>query len=80
LSAADHLATYQWLFPQNEVSNDKEDHYRFMLGRFQERSGDRAAALESYRMVYDSLKQDGSLRAGGRLPEATAAAVKRLSK
>lgn len=80
LAPADHLATYQWLFPEKEVPSDKQNHYWFMLAGFQERNGDRAAALETYRKVYDAMKGDGSLRAGGRLPEATAAAVKRLSQ
>ena len=80
LSAADHLATFHWLFPEKEVPSDKQHHYWFMLGAFQERNGDRAAALEAYRKVYDALKRDGSLQAGGRLPERTITAVKRLSK
>jgi hypothetical protein len=51
-----------------------------MRGGFEERSGNRDAALGSYRRVYDALKRTGSLSAGGRLPEGTVAAIKRLAK
>ena len=80
LSAPDHLATFRWFFPEKEVPSDKQTLYWFMLGGFEERSGDRAAALATYQRVYEVLKREGSLSAGGRLPDGTVAALKRLSR
>jgi hypothetical protein len=80
LSGADHLATFHWLFPQAEIPTDKQNLYMFMLASFQERAGERTAALATVRGLHDILARDGSLAAGGRLPDRTVAAVKRLSK
>lgn len=80
LSGADHLATFQWLFPRAEIPTDKTNLYLFMLAGFQERAGERTAALATMRGLHDILRRDGSLASGGRLPERTVAAVKRLSQ
>ena len=79
LSGADHLATFQWLFPQAEIPAEKWNLYLFMLGGFQERAGERTAALATMRGLHDILARDGSLASGGRMPDRTVAAVKRLS-
>lgn len=79
LSAADHLATFEWVFPQAEIPTDKRNLYLFMLGGFQERAGDRTAALATMRALHGILARDGSLASGGRLSDRTVAAVKRLS-
>jgi len=75
LPAADHLATYLWLFPAYANSSNREP-YLFMLARLQEDDGDRAAALATYRSVLTALSARGVDR--GTLVEATRAAVRRL--
>jgi tetratricopeptide (TPR) repeat protein len=80
LSPADHLATFRWFLPEKEVPADKQTVYWFMLGGFRERNGDRAAALATFQRVYEVMKRDGSLSAGGRLAEGTVAALERLSR
>jgi hypothetical protein len=64
---------------QAEIPADKLSLYLLMLGGFQERAGDRTAALATMRSLQDNLARDGSLASGGRLPARTVAAVKRLS-
>lgn len=80
LSPGDHLATFHWLFPLAEIPNDKRNLYSFMLAGFQERAGDRASALATYRSLRDVLVREGAVAHGGPLPDRTVAAVQRLSK
>ncbi len=80
LPPADHLATFQWLFPLEEVPDDKRRHHAFLLAGFQERAGARDAALRIYRELRDTFARDGSLVHGGPLPDRTVEAVARLSK
>lgn len=80
LPPTDHLATFQWLFPLEEVAEDKRRQYAFLLAGFQERAGARDTALRTYRELRDTLARDGSLVHGGPLPDRTVAAVARLSK
>lgn len=80
MPAADHLATFRWLFPETEVPADKRNLYSFMLGRFEENAGERAEALVTFRTLRDMLSREGALASGGPLPDGTVAAVKRLSK
>jgi hypothetical protein len=68
LLPADHLATFHWLYPKEEVPKDKINLYHAMLAQLQELNGDRAGALASYRLLPRDMRID---------PEA---AIKRLSK
>ena len=77
LSPTDHLATFQWLFPEDIVPESKRDLYRFFLGNFQELAGDSTGALSTLRSLQKSW---GKAHGGGRLPEKTAEAINRLSK
>ncbi len=77
LSPADHLATFQWLFPEDIVPEDKRDLYRFFLGSFQELAGNYTGALATFNSLQKSL---GKEHRGGRLPDKTTEAINRLSK
>lgn len=77
LSPSDHLETFQWLFPEDIVPEDKRDLYRFFLGSFQELAGDYAGALTTFSSLQKSL---GKGYGGGRLVDKTTEAIKRLSK
>lgn len=76
----DHLATFEWQFPENTVPEDKRELRSLFLGTLQEHAGHRAEALATFTALRDRLAADGSLRGGGSLPDLTVAAVKRLSK
>jgi tetratricopeptide (TPR) repeat protein len=79
MPAADHLATFRWLFPETEVPENKHNLYLFMLGTLEEHSGERATALATFRILRDRLSGEGALASGGPLGDRTVAAVKRLS-
>ncbi len=70
LPPADHLATFIWLFPENKVPEDKRDLYLIMLATFQERAGEHARALATYRQVQKP----------GNSQEVVEQAIERLSK
>jgi hypothetical protein len=74
LSGANHLLTFEWLFPETEVREDRTTQHRFMLGRLQEAAGNRDNALESYRWVAEQVKNSP-----GRLQDRTIEGLKRLS-
>jgi tetratricopeptide (TPR) repeat protein len=75
LPPADHLATFRWLFPENQLPREKYHSYLYILAQLQELNGDRAKALASYRQLRLQL---GSQR--GRLVDQSDAAIKRLSQ
>ncbi|MGH8509541.1 MAG: TIR domain-containing protein [Gammaproteobacteria bacterium] len=77
LSPSDHLATFQWLFPENIVPEDKRDLYRFFVGSFQELAGNYAGALTTFSSLQKSW---GKENLGGRLSDKTTEAIDRLSK
>lgn len=77
LAPADHLATFQWLFPEGTVPEDKRDLYRFFLGSFQELAGNYADALRTFSRLQKSL---GKENLGGRLSDKTTEAINRVSK
>ena len=77
LSPEDHLATFQWIFPQDSIPEDKRDIYRFFLGSFQELAGNTAGALATFNSLQKSW---GTKYGGGRLVDKTTEAIKRLSK
>jgi hypothetical protein len=59
LPPAEHLATFRWLFPEDELPTDRGDYqrfeYRFVLANVEEYGADRAAALASYRRLLDEF-------------------------
>ncbi|MGH8532444.1 MAG: hypothetical protein ACREV1_06840 [Gammaproteobacteria bacterium] len=77
LSPADHLATFQWLFPEDIVPEGKRDLYRFFLGSFQELAGNHSGALATFRSLQKTLSKNHT---SGRVPDKTAEAINRLSK
>lgn len=55
LPPADHLATFRWLFPEDDRAADRGEYwlfeYLFFLAQVEEYGDDRAAALASYRRL-----------------------------
>jgi TIR domain len=80
LSGSDQIATFRWLFPESRIPADKRNVSLFMLAVLQERAGEPAAALTTYRTLYDSMAREGALGQGGPLPARTVEAIGRLSK
>jgi hypothetical protein len=74
LSPAEHLATFRWLYPEDQFPKDKYHLYLYILAQFQELNGDRTNALASYRQLRSQL---GNER--GPLVDDCNAAIKRLS-
>jgi len=74
LSPAAHLATFLWLYPEDQLPKEKYQVYLYMLAQLQELNGERANALASYRRLQSQL---GNYR--GSLVDGTNAAIKRLS-
>lgn len=74
LSPADHLATFRWLYPEDQLPKEKDQVYLYMLAQLQELNGDRTNALASYRRLRSQL---GNER--GSLLDGSNAAIKRLS-
>lgn len=71
----DHVATFRWLYPEDQFPQDKYHLYLYILAQLQELSGDRTNALASYQKLRSKL---GSAR--GSLLDHSNAAIKRLSK
>jgi TIR domain len=74
LSPAEHLATFRWLYPEDQFPKDKYHLYLYILAQFQELNGDRTNALASYQQLRSQL---GNKR--GPLADDCNAAIKRLS-
>jgi TIR domain len=75
LSPADHLATFRWLYPENQVSKENYPHYLCILARLQELNGERTNALASYRMVRSQVGNSP-----GSLLDRANEGIQRLSK
>jgi len=73
ISPADHLATFRWLYPENQLPKEKYHLYLYILAQLQELNGDRSDALASYRQLQSQL---GNER--GPLVDGSDAAIKRL--
>jgi len=73
LSPADHLATFLWLYPEDQLPKDKNFLYLYILAQLQELNGDRINALASYRQLRRGLGNET-----GRLVDDSDAAIKRL--
>jgi hypothetical protein len=83
LPPAEHLATFRWLFPEDDLAADRGEYslfeYLFVLAHLEEYGADRAGALASYRRllgVFASKRYDSS-RAIKMADEANAA-IRRL--
>jgi len=76
--AADHLATFRWLFPETEVAPDKRHLYLFMLATLEEHAGQRAQALATFQALRRTF--DGKAGTEGPLSDRTTEAIGRLSK
>jgi hypothetical protein len=74
LPPADHLATFRWLYPEDQLPKEKYLQYLYMLAQLQELNGERANALASYRRLQSQL---GNNR--GTLLDGANAGIKRLS-
>ena len=74
LSPADHLATFRWLYPEDQLPKEKKHLYLYILAQLQELNGDRANALASYRQLRSELGNEQ-----GRLVDDSDAAIKRLA-
>ena len=75
LPAADHLATFRWLYPQDKFPKDMY-LYHFVIAQLYEAAGERAAAAAAYRSTRDSLAAIGIKN--GRVPDQTKEALLRL--
>jgi hypothetical protein len=75
LTSQDHLATFRWLYPEDQLPKDKYPLYIYILAQLQELNGDRASALALYRQLQSQL---GS--SPGALADGADAAIERLSK
>jgi hypothetical protein len=74
LSPADHLATFRWLYPENQLPKSKYELYLYILAQLQELNGDRANALASYQLLRSQVGNNP-----GRLLNVSNEAIKRLS-
>jgi TIR domain len=83
LPPAEHLATFRWLFPEDDLAPDRGGpgllDYLFVRAQVEEYGGDRAAALASYRRLVTGFADRKS--SGGRVArnlEHAEAAIRRL--
>jgi len=74
LPPADHLATFRWLFPEDQLPTGRKHLYLYILAQLQELNGDRSNALASYRRLRSELGNQQ-----GRLLDDSDAAIKRLA-
>jgi tetratricopeptide (TPR) repeat protein len=74
LSPPDHLATFRWLYPEDQLPKQNYDVYLYILAELQELNGDRANALASYRQLRTRIGN-----APGSLLDGSNAGIKRLS-
>lgn len=83
LPPAEHLATFRWLFPEEDLAPDQGGpslfDYLTVRAQVEEYGGDRAAALASYRRVLDEF-QSRKLTGGRatKTAENAGAAIRRL--
>ena len=83
LPPAEHLATFRWLFPEDDLAADRGEYslfeYLFVLANVEEYGADRAGALASYRRLLSEFaaKKYDSTRAI-KMVEQTKAAIRRL--
>ncbi len=72
---ADPLATFLWLFPEQQVREDRRALWRYFTASLEELAGDKAAARQHFEALRDDLKRE---RSSGRILDETLAGIKRL--
>jgi hypothetical protein len=83
LPPAEHLATFRWLFPEDDLPTDRGAYwlfeYLFVVAQVEEYGGDRTGALASYRRLLGEFASNkyNSSRAT-KMVEQTNAAIRRL--
>jgi hypothetical protein len=83
LPPAEHLATFRWLFPEDDLPADRGEYwvfeYRFVVAQVEEYGGDRTGALASYRRLLGEFASNkyNSSRAIKMVEQANAA-IRRL--
>ena len=76
LSPQDHVATFEWLFPQYAASGSNRLPYLLMLARLQEHNAQPSQALDD---LQGRVVRAGQLRLGRRqLARGSAAGIRRL--
>jgi hypothetical protein len=75
LSPAEHLATFRWLYPEDQLPKEKYLQHLYILAQLQELNDERTDALASYRRLRSQLGGNP-----GRLLDGANAAIERLSK
>jgi hypothetical protein len=71
---ADGPATFRWLYPENQVREDRRNLWRFFLASLEQAAGEREAALARYEALRADIQQDRL----SRLLPPTLAAIKQL--
>jgi hypothetical protein len=74
-SAADPLATFEWLYPEPQVRGDRRALWRYFMASLEEVAGNQGAARQRFESLRDELKRE---RASGRILDETLAGIKRL--
>jgi tetratricopeptide (TPR) repeat protein len=72
---ADNPATFRWLFPEDQVREDRRDLWRFIMASLEQAAGERDAALKRYEALRADLQRE---RSSGRILDATLEAIKQL--
>jgi hypothetical protein len=75
LRDADSLATFRWLFPEDQVRDNRRDQWRLFMASLEQAAGDRDAALRRYQALRDDLERQ---HASGSILDVTLAAIKQL--
>jgi hypothetical protein len=71
----DNAATFRWLYPENQVRDDRRKLWRFFMASLEQAAGERAAARQRFESLRDDLERE---RSSGLMLEETIAAIKRL--
>ena len=84
LPAAEHLALFRWLFPEDDLPEADGApslfSYLFVLGQLQEHGGERAGALVSYRrLLREAANKNYNSSRAIKMVNDVNAAIKRLS-
>ena len=77
LNNKDNVATFRWLFPEDQVRADRRNLWRFFLASMEQAAGEHDAALTRYEALRADLQRT---RASGAMLDATMAAIKQLQR
>jgi hypothetical protein len=75
LRDADSLATFRWLYPEDQVRENRRDLWRLFMASLEQAAGERDAALTRYEALRADLQRT---RSSGPLLDATLEAIKQL--